>query len=65
MSDIFASPVTLIDTVKGKLTVNEHTLHQLEQLNGSLVIVAIAGIYRTGKSYLMNRLAGTPSGEWT
>ena len=32
-------------------------------LQKSLVVIAIAGLYRAGKSYLMNRLAGKTKGS--
>ena len=47
----------------GKLQVDAGLLGELELLDKPLVVVAIAGLYRTGKSYLMNRLAGKGGGE--
>ena len=43
---------------------NLDVLEQFRQLANeiSLVVVAIVGYYRTGKSYLMNRLAGHSQG---
>ncbi len=38
-------------------------LEELRDLDRTCVVIAIAGLYRTGKSYLMNRLAGCPKGE--
>ena len=59
---IFEKPACLIGTDReGKLTVDRDVLSQVEQLDGPLVVVAIAGLYRTGKSYLMNRLALSPA----
>jgi GTPase Era involved in 16S rRNA processing len=34
----------------------------MKQITTPVNVVAIAGLYRTGKSYLMNRLAGQTSG---
>ena len=56
---IFQEPQCLVDTGKdGKLQVQSSLITELESLQKPLVIIAIAGLYRTGKSYLMNRLAG-------
>ena len=61
---IFHEPQCLIDTGKdGKLEVRFDLIAELESLQKSLVVVAIAGLYRTGKSYLMNRLAGKTDGK--
>ncbi len=43
---------------ENKLKVNEEVAEQLRSLDKPCVVVSIAGLYRTGKSYLMNRLAG-------
>ncbi|XP_077065468.1 guanylate-binding protein 4-like isoform X1 [Siphateles boraxobius] len=52
-------PVCLIDTgSEGKLCVQESALQILQQIQEPVVVVAVVGLYRTGKSYLMNRLAG-------
>ena len=61
---IFKEPQCLIDTGKdGKLQVQTSLITELESLQKPLVIIAIAGLYRTGKSYLMNRLAGKTNGK--
>jgi ribosome biogenesis GTPase A len=36
---------------------------QIEQIELPMVIVAVVGLYRTGKSYLMNRLAESTKGK--
>lgn len=60
---IFKSPACLITTDKhGKLQVNKDVLTQVEELDGPMVVVAVAGLYRTGKSYIMNRLAFSHGG---
>ncbi|XP_073783813.1 guanylate-binding protein 4 [Danio rerio] len=57
------SPVCLIDTASdGKLCVQPAALQILQQIQQPVVVVAVVGLYRTGKSYLMNRLAGKHSG---
>ncbi|XDV25668.1 hypothetical protein PO909_029547, partial [Leuciscus waleckii] len=56
-------PVCLIDTGSdGKLCVQDSALHILQQIRQPVVVVAVVGLYRTGKSYLMNRLAGKQTG---
>ncbi|XP_016114133.1 guanylate-binding protein 1-like isoform X1 [Sinocyclocheilus grahami] len=56
-------PVCFIDTGSdGKLCVQQSALQILQQIQQPVVVVAVVGLYRTGKSYLMNRLAGKQSG---
>ncbi|KAK2892417.1 hypothetical protein Q8A67_012405 [Cirrhinus molitorella] len=56
-------PVCIIDTDSdGKLCVQQSALQILEQIQQPVVVVAVVGLYRTGKSYLMNRLAGKQTG---
>jgi hypothetical protein len=38
------------------------TIKKLKQLEGPVAVIAIAGLYRTGKSYLLNRLLGKQKG---
>ncbi len=47
----------------GNLEVRVEVLEELRDLDRTCVVIAIAGLYRTGKSYLMNRLAGYREGE--
>ena len=56
-------PVCLIENVKGQLRPNQKALEILSAITQPVVVVAIVGLYRTGKSYLMNKLAGKKSGE--
>ncbi|XP_043732464.1 guanylate-binding protein 6-like [Cervus elaphus] len=55
-------PICLVRNQNNQLTVNPRALKILEQISQPVVVVAIAGLYRTGKSYLMNRLAGQNHG---
>ncbi|XP_056603484.1 guanylate-binding protein 6-like [Triplophysa dalaica] len=56
-------PVCLIDTTSdGRLCVQESALQILQKIEQPVVVVAVVGLYRTGKSYLMNRLAGKQTG---
>uniref|UniRef100_A0A0P6J4D1 Interferon-induced guanylate-binding protein 1 n=1 Tax=Heterocephalus glaber TaxID=10181 RepID=A0A0P6J4D1_HETGA len=55
-------PVCLVENVKEQLTVNQEALKILSAITQPVVVVAIVGLYRTGKSYLMNKLAGKEKG---
>lgn len=57
-------PICLVENWKNQLSVNAKALKILEQISQRLVVVAVVGLYRTGKSYLMNRLAGQNHGEY-
>ncbi|KAM9687365.1 uncharacterized protein ACIGJ3_004830 isoform 2-T4 [Trichechus inunguis] len=61
-SDHMPGPVCLIENIDGKLMVNQEALTILSALTQPVVVVAIVGLYRTGKSYLMNKLAGKKQG---
>ncbi|XP_077602192.1 guanylate-binding protein 1-like [Crocuta crocuta] len=56
------APVCLIENTEGQLVVNQEALEVLSATKNPLVVVAIVGLYRTGKSYLMNKLAGKNKG---
>ncbi|XP_028840976.1 guanylate-binding protein 1-like isoform X2 [Denticeps clupeoides] len=56
------APLCLVENVDGKLSAREDALRVLRTIREPVVVVAVVGLYRTGKSYLMNRLAGRPSG---
>ncbi|XP_065146033.1 guanylate-binding protein 4-like isoform X2 [Paramisgurnus dabryanus] len=56
-------PVCLIETESdGKLCVQQSALQILLKIEQPVVVVAVVGLYRTGKSYLMNQLAGKQTG---
>ncbi|XP_016385378.1 guanylate-binding protein 1-like isoform X1 [Sinocyclocheilus rhinocerous] len=58
-----AAPVCLIENDdNGKLRVKKEAKDILDGINEPVVVVSVVGLYRTGKSYLMNRLAGQQSG---
>ncbi|XP_073705733.1 guanylate-binding protein 2 [Garra rufa] len=58
-----SAPVCLIENdEKGKLHVKKEAKDILDGINQPVVVVSVVGLYRTGKSYLMNRLAGKQSG---
>ncbi|GCC21636.1 hypothetical protein chiPu_0020111 [Chiloscyllium punctatum] len=53
------APMCLIENIQdGKLVLNGEAFQLLSSIKEKLVVVSIVGFYRTGKSYLMNRLAG-------
>ncbi|XP_045197372.2 guanylate-binding protein 1-like isoform X2 [Mercenaria mercenaria] len=60
--EIFEKPIELISAKDGNFKIVEDTVRNLEKIESPLNVVAIAGLYRTGKSYLMNRLAGKTNG---
>ncbi|XP_062378401.1 guanylate-binding protein 1-like [Sardina pilchardus] len=57
------APVCLIDNGSdGRMSVQQEALKILEQIQQPVVVVAVVGLYRTGKSYLVNRLVGKHTG---
>ncbi|XP_041535036.1 guanylate-binding protein 4-like [Microtus oregoni] len=56
------APVCLIENAEGQLRPNQQALEILSAITQPVVVVAIVGFYRTGKSYLMNKLAGRNTG---
>ncbi|XP_060551714.1 guanylate-binding protein 1-like [Ruditapes philippinarum] len=70
--EIFQHPMCLIGAVyvknqKGQVTkthleIQEEALDQISKIDLPIVVVAVVGLYRTGKSYLMNRLAESNTG---
>lgn len=60
---VFRVPQQLVYTNKdNKLVLNDQVIDQISTLEVPLNIVAICGLYRSGKSYLMNRLANERTG---
>ncbi|XP_067217981.1 guanylate-binding protein 1-like [Chanodichthys erythropterus] len=58
-----SAPVCLIENdEKGKLCVKKQAKAILDGIKEPVVVVSVVGLYRTGKSYIMNRLAGQQSG---
>ncbi|XP_076139505.1 guanylate-binding protein 7-like isoform X2 [Alosa pseudoharengus] len=56
------APVCLIENTDQGLQTVESSLNLLRSIQQPVVVVAVVGLYRTGKSYLMNRLAQQQSG---
>lgn len=46
----------------GKCTLTEEAEEMLSKIDSNLAVICIAGIYRSGKSYLLNRLLGRQDG---
>ncbi|XP_020844434.1 guanylate-binding protein 1-like isoform X1 [Phascolarctos cinereus] len=59
---LMSAPVCLIENSNGQFMVNQDALQVLTTVTQPVVVVAIVGLYRTGKSYLMNKLAGQNTG---
>ena len=56
-------PVCLVESDgDGTLCVVPAAQDILNQIDQHVVVVAVVGLYRTGKSYLMNKLAGKTKG---
>lgn len=59
-----AEPICLVENQAGQgLAVRQDALQVLANVTQPVVVVAITGLYRSGKSYLLNRLAGRRTGE--
>ncbi|KAK2868498.1 hypothetical protein Q7C36_000369 [Tachysurus vachellii] len=57
------APVCLIcSDSNGQLCVAKEAKKILDEITQPVVVVSVVGLYRTGKSYLMNRLAGHQTG---
>ena len=58
-----AIPFIMYEPEKKQFEMSEEARHFLELVDGPIGVVAVAGMYRTGKSYLLNRmLLGRSSG---
>ncbi|XP_068100136.1 guanylate-binding protein 3-like [Hyperolius riggenbachi] len=57
------APLCLVENLEdGKFQVNPQAADILAKISQPVVVVSIVGLYRTGKSYLMNKLAGVQRG---
>jgi len=45
-----------------RLRVNDAVCAELAKIAGPIVVVTVAGLYRTGKSFILNQLAGSQGG---
>ncbi|XP_052764587.1 guanylate-binding protein 2-like [Mya arenaria] len=63
---VFYDPISLIYSEKDQtFRFHESVVAELEKIDLPMVIVGIAGLYRTGKSYLLNLIAGAKRGFQT
>jgi len=51
-----AIPLITVDSKTNKFVVNEDAIAMINSIKGNIGVVAVAGLYRTGKSYLLNRM---------
>ena len=49
-------PLLVYNQVKGKFEMNDDGLEFLRSVAPPIAIIGVAGMYRTGKSYLLNRV---------
>ena len=56
-------PECLSENTNGRPLVNLKALKILSAIRQPVMVVAIMGLYCTGKSYLMNKLTGEKKGE--
>ncbi|XP_063167709.1 guanylate-binding protein 1-like [Candoia aspera] len=65
-ASIMKGPMCLIENKPNEqLQINLDALQLLQSIGQPVMVVAIVGLYRTGKSYLMNRLAGKVKGGFS
>lgn len=55
-------PLITFSENEDELKVNEDAVALLQQINGNVAVVAMAGLYRTGKSSMLNWLLGRSGG---
>jgi hypothetical protein len=57
------SPVLLVEIDQaGKCSLNYEAIQMMKEIDEEVAVVSVAGMYRTGKSYLLNRLMGRQHG---
>ncbi|XP_060237054.1 guanylate-binding protein 6-like isoform X2 [Meriones unguiculatus] len=62
MTEPQTAPICLVENHNEQLLVNRKAMEILDDISEPVVVVAVVGLYRTGKSYLMNCLAGQNHG---
>lgn len=62
-AETMKAPMCLVENKNKQLSVNPGAIQILNNISQPVVVVSIVGMYRTGKSYLMNCLAGQNNGE--
>ena len=61
-NQVSGKPVQLIEQKKGMLFINSTIAEKIKAITGSIGVIAVIGPYRTGKSYIMNRLLNRSDG---
>lgn len=56
-----AQPLIILNE-EGQFVLVEESAKRIAAIQGPVAVISVAGIYRTGKSYLLNRLLGRQSG---
>jgi hypothetical protein len=51
-----AVPLITVDPKTNKFVINEDAMAMINSIKGNIGVIAVAGLYRTGKSYLLNRM---------
>ena len=54
-------PLITVSETTGALQISSDAANYLQSIRGSIAIVSVAGLYRTGKSYLLNLLLERPN----
>lgn len=55
-------PFIQVDPKTNLLSVTDEARQILSALDGTVGVAAVAGVYRTGKSYILNQIAGRHQG---
>ena len=63
--DGHAIPMVNFDMEKGKFFISPEAIEVLKSLDSPLGVISVAGMYRTGKSYLLNRMLLNRSGGFS
>jgi GTPase Era involved in 16S rRNA processing len=56
------SPIPLVTIENGKFQINDKAAEILSNITDTIGVVSIVGLYRTGKSFLLNQLLGRSNG---
>jgi hypothetical protein len=59
---IAGKAVQLITQQNGKLKLNDESAQLIKNLKGNIGVISVIGPYRSGKSYIMNRLLNRSDG---
>jgi hypothetical protein len=57
-------PILLISIDNGVFSITEEAKSFLEQIESPIGVISIAGLYRTGKSFILNQLIGEKNGYY-